>query len=95
MSFFPKQEPIPTTTITTNNDEPVTTTTTKNNDDIDVIDLGDDDVDTIENLNEEPTTTTNSFLDNLKEEVILQTLLLKRVYEKKERVFELKHRNGR
>ena len=40
-------------------------------------------------------TTTNEFLSELKEEVLLQSLLQKRIHEKKDRVFELKHRNGR
>jgi hypothetical protein len=41
------------------------------------------------------TTTTDEFLSELKEEVILQCLLHKRIFEKKERVFDLVHRNGR
>ena len=40
-------------------------------------------------------TTTNLFWTELKEEVLLQSLLIKRLFEKKERVFELKHRNGK
>lgn len=40
-------------------------------------------------------TTTDEFLSELKEEVILQSLLHKRIHEKKERVFQLEHRNGR
>jgi hypothetical protein len=41
------------------------------------------------------TTITNEFLSDLKEEVILQSLLHKRIHDKKERVFSLVHRNGR
>jgi hypothetical protein len=41
------------------------------------------------------TTTTTEFLSELKEEVVLQSLLHKRIHEKKERVFELHHQNGR
>jgi hypothetical protein len=40
-------------------------------------------------------TTADEFLAEMKEEVILQTLLHKRIHEKSERVFELEHRNGR
>jgi hypothetical protein len=39
-------------------------------------------------------TTTNEFLSELKEEVVLQSLLHKRIHDKKERVFQLQHRNG-
>jgi hypothetical protein len=39
--------------------------------------------------------TTNEFIAELKEEVVLQSLLHKRIHEKKERVFQLEHRNGR
>jgi hypothetical protein len=39
--------------------------------------------------------TTDEFLAELKEEVVLQSLLHKRIHEKKERVFQLEHRNGR
>ena len=41
------------------------------------------------------TTTTNQFLAALKEEVVLQSLLHKRIHDRKERVFPLEHRNGR
>jgi hypothetical protein len=41
------------------------------------------------------TTTTDEFLVELKEEVVLQSLLHKRIHDKKERVFQLEHRNGR
>jgi hypothetical protein len=41
------------------------------------------------------TTAADVFLSDLKEEVVLQTLLHKRIHEKKERVFQLEHRNGR
>jgi hypothetical protein len=41
------------------------------------------------------TTTTDEFLLELKDEVLLQSLLHKRIHEKKERVFHLEHRNGR
>jgi hypothetical protein len=41
------------------------------------------------------TTATTEFLSKLKEEVVLQSLLHKRIHEKKERVFGLHHRNGR
>jgi hypothetical protein len=40
-------------------------------------------------------TTTDEFLSELKEEVLLQSLLHKRIHDKKERVFDLVHRNGR
>jgi phage terminase small subunit len=40
-------------------------------------------------------TTVDDFISEMNEEVVLQTLLHKRVYEKKERVFQLEHRNGR
>jgi hypothetical protein len=40
------------------------------------------------------TTTTDEFLMELKDEVLLQSLLHKRIHEKKERVFHLEHRNG-
>jgi membrane-bound lytic murein transglycosylase MltF len=40
-------------------------------------------------------TTTDEFLAELKEEVVLQSLLHKRILERKERVFQLEHRNGR
>jgi hypothetical protein len=40
-------------------------------------------------------TTTDEFLAELKDEVVLQCLLHKRIHEKKERVFRLEHRNGR
>ena len=40
-------------------------------------------------------TTTNSFLSELKEDGLLQSLLTRRLFEKKERVFELKHQNGK
>jgi hypothetical protein len=40
-------------------------------------------------------TTTNEFLADLKDEVVLQMLLHKRIHDKKERVFGLEHRNGR
>ena len=43
----------------------------------------------------ETTTTTNEFLAELQEEVVLQSLLHKRIHQKKERVFQLEHRNGR
>jgi hypothetical protein len=39
--------------------------------------------------------TTDEFLAELKDEVVLQSLLHKRIHEKKERVFQLEHRNGR
>ena len=39
--------------------------------------------------------TTTEFLSKLKEEVVLQSLLHKRIHERKERVFQLQHRNGR
>ena len=38
---------------------------------------------------------TNEFLLDLKEELVLQSLLHKRIHEKKERVLSLVHRNGR
>jgi hypothetical protein len=41
------------------------------------------------------TTTTDAFLSGLKEEVLLQSLLHKRIHDRKERVFDLVHRNGR
>jgi hypothetical protein len=41
------------------------------------------------------TTTTDDFMSELKDEVLLQSLLHKRIHEKKERVFHLEHRNGR
>jgi len=48
------------------------------------------------NDNEDLTTCTrDDFLAQIKEEVIFQTLLHKRIHEKNERVFRLKHRNGR
>ena len=40
-------------------------------------------------------TTADEFLSAMKEEAVLQTLLHKRIHEKKERVFQLEHRNGR
>jgi hypothetical protein len=39
--------------------------------------------------------TTNEFLSELKEEVVLQSLLHKRIHDRNERVFQLQHRNGR
>lgn len=39
--------------------------------------------------------TVDEFIAELQEEVLLQSLLLKRIHEKKERVFTLEHRNGR
>jgi hypothetical protein len=39
-------------------------------------------------------TITNEFLSKLKEEVVLQSLLHKQIHDKKERVFQLQHRNG-
>jgi hypothetical protein len=53
----------------------------------DVVDVVDEDEVTVPVIDD--------FLIELKEEVLLQTLLLKRVHEKNERVFELEHRNGR
>jgi hypothetical protein len=53
------------------------------------IDSGDEDESIIS------TTTTDNFLSELKEEVLLQSLLHKRIHERKERVFDLVHRNGR
>jgi hypothetical protein len=41
------------------------------------------------------TTKTDDYLSELKEEVLLQSLLHKRIHDKKERVFNLVHRNGR
>ena len=46
-------------------------------------------------FDDEQDATTNEFLSELKEEVVLQSLLHKRIYDKKERVFQLEHRNGR
>jgi hypothetical protein len=40
-------------------------------------------------------TTTDAFLSELKEEVLLQSLLHKQIHDRKERVFDLVHRNGR
>lgn len=66
--------------------------------------LDDDDVvavlDFDDNVNEanqvtETTTTTDEFLAELQEEVVLQSLLHKRIHQKKKRVFQLEHRNGR
>jgi hypothetical protein len=39
--------------------------------------------------------TTNKFLSELKEEVVLQSLLHKQIHDKNERVFQLQHQNGR
>jgi hypothetical protein len=39
--------------------------------------------------------TADEFMSELKEEVLLQSLLHKRIHERKERVFQLQHRNGR
>jgi hypothetical protein len=54
----------------------------------DTITLDDDD-------DELTVTTAADFLSELKEEVLLQTLLHKRIYEKDDRVFQLEHKNGR
>jgi hypothetical protein len=40
-------------------------------------------------------TITNEFLSELKEEVVLQSLLHKQIHDKKEQVSQLQHRNGR
>jgi hypothetical protein len=40
-------------------------------------------------------TATDDFISSLKEEMVLQTLLHKRIHDKKERVFQMEHRNGR
>jgi hypothetical protein len=40
-------------------------------------------------------TVVDNFILDMKEEVVLQNLLHKRIYDKKERVFQLEHRNGR
>jgi hypothetical protein len=39
--------------------------------------------------------TADEFMAELKEEVLLQSLLHKRIHERKERVFQLQHQNGR
>jgi hypothetical protein len=56
-----------------------------------VIQLEDDE----EDMSVTTTTTTDEFMFDLKEEMVLQSLLHKRIHEKKERVFHLEHRNGR
>jgi hypothetical protein len=43
----------------------------------------------------EDTTIVDSFIVNIQEEILLQGLLHKRIHEKRERVFQLEHRNGR
>jgi hypothetical protein len=40
-------------------------------------------------------TATDDFISSLKEEVVLQLLLHKRIHDKKELVFQMEHRNGR
>jgi hypothetical protein len=50
----------------------------------------DDDID--EDLTIVSATTADEFISSLKEEVLLQTLLHKRIHDKKERVFQLEHR---
>jgi hypothetical protein len=52
-----------------------------------VVDIEDDD--------EIVVSTANEFLAELREEVVLQSLLHKRIHEKNERVFQLEHKNGR
>jgi hypothetical protein len=44
---------------------------------------------------QQPATTADEFIAELKEEVVLQSLLHRRVLEKKERVFTLEYKNGR
>ena len=44
---------------------------------------------------EDETLTANAFVSEMREEVLLQSLLYKRIHDKKERVFQLEHRNGR
>jgi hypothetical protein len=60
-----------------------------------VVDLQDEGV--MENADDDEltVTTADDFLSELKEEVVLQSLLHKRIYEKDERVFHLEHKNGR
>jgi hypothetical protein len=51
-----------------------------------------------ENIDDDDETVVSAmdeFLSELKEEVVLQSLLHKRIYEKEERVFQLEHKNGR
>lgn len=61
---------------------------------IEVVDVDEDDDD--ESMVTAATaTTTDDFISDLKEEIILQSLLYRRIHEKKERVFSLLHRNGR
>jgi hypothetical protein len=58
----------------------------------------DSDDDLVDDLTIATTTTTTSvdeFLSEMKEDLVLQTLLHKRIHEKKERVFQMEHRNGR
>jgi hypothetical protein len=44
-----------------------------------------------DNEEDDTSTTTAEFLSELKEEVVLQSLLQKRIHEKKQRVFQLQH----
>jgi hypothetical protein len=44
-----------------------------------------------DNEEDDISTTTAEFLSELKEEVVLQSLLQKRIHEKKQRVFQLQH----
>jgi hypothetical protein len=60
-----------------------------------VVVVGDDDDGYLSDDEQSIRSTTDEFLAELKEEVVLQTLLHKRIHEKKERVFQLEHRNGR
>jgi hypothetical protein len=60
-----------------------------------VVDLQEDGMVSDGDNDELAVTTVNDFLSELKEEVLLQTLLHKRIHEKDERVFQLEHKNGR
>ena len=67
----------------------------------DIIDVDDDDIIDVDDggVGEDDdsvrSTTTIEFLSELKEEIVLQSLLHKRIHDKKQRVFHLEHRNGR
>ena len=60
-----------------------------------IVELEEDGFDEEEEDDNHSISTTDIFLSELKEEVVLRTLLHKRLFEKKERVFELEHNNGR
>jgi hypothetical protein len=60
-----------------------------NGNEVEVVDIDSDDDDEL------TVSTAEDFLSELKEEVVLQSLLHKRIHEKDERVFQFEHKNGR